>query len=88
MELRRGTFRVWLDGNDIGSIESHQTIEFPIEPGHHTLQVKEGRYASGRRAFDAAEAEIVNFQCNGARIWPIYLASFVVPSLALTLKRE
>ena len=39
MELRRGTFHVLLDGNDVGSIDRHQTIEVPIEPGHHTLQV-------------------------------------------------
>jgi hypothetical protein len=74
MELRRGTFQVLLDGNDIGSIESHQTIDEPIEPGHHTLQVKTGRYTSGRHSFDAADGQIVNFRCSGARIWPVYLA--------------
>jgi hypothetical protein len=88
MELRRNTFRVLLDGNDVGSIDSHQTIEVPIEPGHHTLQVKTGRYTSGPRPFDAADGEIVNFRCNGARTWPLYLASIVKPDLALTLKRE
>jgi hypothetical protein len=88
MELRRGTFRVLLDDNDVGSIDSHQTIEVPIEPGHHTLQVKAGRYTSGRSPFDAADGEIVNFRCSGARIWPIYLASIVKPDLALTLKHE
>jgi hypothetical protein len=86
MELRRGTFRVLLDGNDVGSIDSHQTIEVPIEPGHHTLQVKTGRYTSGRHPFDAADGDIVNFRCSGARIWPIYLASIIKPDLALTLK--
>jgi hypothetical protein len=88
MELRRGTFHVLLDGNDVGSIDRHQTIEVPVEPGHHTLQVKADRYTSGRRLFDAADGEIVNFRCNGARIWPIYVASIVKPDLALTLKPE
>jgi hypothetical protein len=88
IELRRGTFRVLLDGNDVGSIESHQTIEVPIEPGHHTLQVSAGRYTSQRRPFDTADGEIVNFRCYGGRIWPIYLASIVKPDLALTLKRQ
>jgi len=88
MELRRGPFRVLLDGNDVGSIDRHQTIEVPIELGHHTLQVKAGRYTSGQRLFDAADGEIVNFRCNGARIWPIYVASIVKPDLALTLKHE
>jgi hypothetical protein len=88
MELRRGTFRILLDGNDVGSIDSHQTIEVPIEPGHHTLQVKTGRYTSGLHSFDAADAETINFRCSGARIWPIYLASLVKPDLALTLRHE
>jgi hypothetical protein len=88
IELRRGTFRVLLDGNDIGSIDMHQTIEVPIEPGHHTLQVKTGRYTSGRHSFDAVDGETVSFRCNGALIWPVYLASLVVPSLALKLQPE
>jgi hypothetical protein len=88
MELRRGTFRVVLDGNDIQSIERHQTIEVPIEPGHHTLQVKAGRYASGRHAFDATDGETVSFRCSGSRVWPLYVASIVKPDLALTLKHE
>jgi len=88
MELRRGTFHVLLDDDDIGSIDTHQTTEYPIEPGHHTLQVKAGRYTSRTRTFDAADGEIVNFRCNGAQIWPLYLVSIVKPDQALTLKRQ
>jgi hypothetical protein len=88
MELRRGPFRVVLDGNDVGSIESHQTIEVPIEAGRHTLQVKAGRYTSPPRPFDTADGEIVNFRCYGGRIWPVYLASIVKPDLALMLKQQ
>ena len=88
MELRRETFHVLLDGNDVGSIDSHQTIEVPVEPGHHALQVKTGRYTSPRRPFDAADGDVVNFRCSGARTWPLYVASIVKPDLALTLKHE
>jgi hypothetical protein len=88
MELRRGPFRVLLDGGDVGEIDMHDTVEVPIEAGHHTLQVKAGRDTSGRRSFDAADGETVSFRCSGARIWPVYLASLVKPDLALTLKQE
>lgn len=87
MELRRATFDVLVDGNSVGSIESRQKIDVPIEPGHHTLQVKEGRYTSRPWPFDTADGEIVNFRCWGGRIWPLYLASIVKPDMALTLKR-
>lgn len=88
LELRRGTFHVLLDGNDVGTMEWKQTIEIPIEPGHHTLQVRAGRYTSRERFFDAANEQIVNFRCNGTRIWPLYVASIAKPDLALALRRE
>jgi len=40
IELRRGTFHVLVDTNDVASIEWKEAIEVPIEPGHHTLQIK------------------------------------------------
>jgi len=64
------------------------TFETPIEPGRHTLQVRNGRNSSRPRTFDAAEGEIVAFRCTGKSFLPIFLASFVVPSLALSLHRE
>ena len=88
VELRRGTFQALLDGNDNGSIEWHQTIEVQIEPGHHTLQVRAGRYSSQHHTFDAADGEMVTFRLHGAMLWPRYVASIVKPDLAISLKRE
>jgi hypothetical protein len=88
MELHRGTFDVVVDGNGAGSIDMHGTIELPIEPGRHTLRVREGRYSSRDVIFDVTDGEVATFRCNGARIWPIWLATLVVPSRALTLHRK
>lgn len=88
IELHRGTFDVLVDGKRIGSIELHDTIEAPVEAGPHTLQIRKGRYSSREISFEMSEGQAVSFRCNGARIWPIWLMSFVVPSLALTLSRE
>ena len=88
VELRRGTFTILVDGEDAGSIELHDTIETPVEPGHHTLQIRKGRYSSRDLAFDVADGEVANFQCHGAMVWPRYVASIVVPSLAISLTRE
>ena len=35
VEVRRGTFDGVVDGESIGSLEMNDTIEIPIEPGHH-----------------------------------------------------
>ena len=87
-EVRRGTYDVVLDGDRVGSVEMNDTIEIPVEPGRHTLQVRDGRKSSGIKTFDAAEGEIVAFRCTGKRFLPLFLASFAVPSLALTLVRK
>ena len=87
-EVRRGTYDVVVDGERVGSVEMNHTIETPVEPGWHTLQIRNGRNSSRTQTFDAAEGEIVAFRCTGKRFLPLFLASFVVPSLALKLIRE
>jgi hypothetical protein len=87
-EVRRGTYEVVLDRQRVGSVKMNDTFESPIEPGRHTLQVRSGRNSSRTRTFDAADGEIVAFRCTGKSILPIFLLSFAVPSLALSLHRE
>ena len=72
----------------VGSIESHDSMQFPVEPGHHTLLIQAGRYSSRDYLFDVADSEVVNFRCHGAMIWPRYVASIVKPDLAISLKQE
>jgi hypothetical protein len=88
IELRRGPFEIALDGGSAGSIEWHQTVELPLEAGPHTLQIQAGRYTSRAETFDVAEGESVSFRCHGAMVWPRYLASMIVPTLAISLKRD
>lgn len=87
-EVRRGPYDVVLDGEQVGSVEMNDSFETPVEAGRHTLQVRSGRKSSRTTTFDAAEGEVVAFRCTGKRFLPIFLASFVVPSLALALVRE
>jgi hypothetical protein len=87
-EVRRGSYDVVVDGERVGSVEMNDTIEWPVAPGRHTLQVRNGRNSSRTKTFDAADGETVAFRCTGKRFLPFFLASFVVPSLALVLKRR
>jgi hypothetical protein len=88
VEVRRGTYDVVLDGERVGSLELNTTFETPLDPGRHTLQVRNGRNSSRTKTFDATDDEIVAFRCSGKSILPIFLLSFVVPSLAISLHRE
>jgi len=87
IELRRGQFQVSVDGKIVGSVKYGDTLETPVEPGHHTLQLRAGRYSSRDRTFDASDSEIVSFRCHGAMVWPRYVASLVRPDLAISLRR-
>jgi hypothetical protein len=88
VEVRRGPYDVVVDGQRAGSVEMNDTIEIPVEPGHHALQIRSGRNSSHTRTFEVAENQTVAFRCTGKSFLPIFLASFVVPSLALQLRRE
>jgi len=88
VEVRRGTYDVLVDGKPAGSVELNQTVDIPVQPGRHTLQVRSGRNSSRTRTFDAAEGETVAYRCSGKAILPVFLLSFAVPSLALSLHRE
>jgi hypothetical protein len=49
VQLRRGTFDIELDGQSVGTLTLDQSTEVPIETGHHTLRMTEGRYSSKER---------------------------------------
>jgi hypothetical protein len=87
-ELRRGPFEILVDGKPVGSISNHETVETAVEPGRHNLVLRRGRYSSHTRAFEAADGETLDFRCNGARIWPTYVASIIKPDLAISLRPE
>lgn len=87
-EVRRGMYDVLLDSARVGSVEMNETFEMQIEPGHHTVQVRSGRNSSRTQSFDAADGDVVAYRCTGKSILPVFLASFFVPSLALSLVRE
>jgi hypothetical protein len=38
IELRRGVFDISVDGNSVGSVDRHDTVETQVEPGRHTVQ--------------------------------------------------
>lgn len=86
-EVRRNPYEILVDGQRVGSVKMNETIGIPIEPGRHTLQVRDGRKSSNTETFDAGEGETVAYRCTGKRFVLLFLASFVIPSLALVLKR-
>jgi hypothetical protein len=70
------------------TLDMNDTLEIPVEPGRHTLQVRGGRNVSRTQSFEVPDSETVAFRCTDKSLLPILLASFVVPGLALQIRRE
>jgi hypothetical protein len=87
-EVRRDPYDVLVDGKPTGTVGMNDTTVIPVEPGRHTVQVRDGRKSSSAEAFDAGEGETITFRCTGKRFLPIFLASFIFPKLALKLVRD
>jgi len=88
VEVRRGAYDIVVDGQGVGSLAMNDTIDLSVEPGRHTLKISSGRKSSRTQTFVIAEGQTIAFRCTGKSPLPIFLASFVVPSLALQLRRE
>ena len=86
-EVRRGTYDVLLDGQRVGSVDMNETFTTLVEPGTHSLQLRSGRNSSRVRSIDVTDGETIAFRCTGKSILPIFLLSFVVPGLALSLRQ-
>ncbi|WP_420120522.1 hypothetical protein [Nakamurella sp.] len=87
-EVRRHPYDVLVDGTVAGVVTMNETIDLAVAPGRHTVQVRSGRNSSGVQAFEIADGGVVRFRCGGKSILPKFLLSFVIPSWALTLRRE
>jgi hypothetical protein len=87
VELRRGVFEISVDGKDVSAIKHGETIEIPLEPGHHTLRIRAGRYSSRADSFGLADNDAIDFLCSGAIFWPRWVLSLFKPDLGVLLKR-
>jgi hypothetical protein len=87
VEVRRDPYDIILDGQLEGSVKMNDTIEIPIQPGSHTLQLRSGRNSSRPQTFEVSEGQTIAFRATGKNLLPIFLLSFFVPSLAITLRR-
>jgi hypothetical protein len=88
IELRRAEFDIVVDDSVVGTIDHGDTAEIGVAPGQHTLRLRKGRYHSPARSFSVTDGDSISFRCHGANLWPIWAASYVVPSLAISLRYE
>ena len=84
---RNREWQVEIDGDVVGSIARQKSVEFPVDPGHHTLRLSSHRHSSPQRSFEAAAGQVVRFRCRAATLWPRYVAALIKPDLWISLKQ-
>jgi ABC-2 type transport system ATP-binding protein len=68
-----------LDGTVVDALRNGETIDLPVEPGHHGLRVRSGRYlASPERSFEAGDGRIVGFSCRSRPQHPFIVQRSIV----------
>ena len=87
VEVRRDPYDILVDDSPSGSVAMNDTISIPIPPGTHTLRLRSGKHSSRLQTFQVKEGQTVAYRATGKNLLPIFLASFFIPSLALTLVR-
>jgi hypothetical protein len=89
IDNRAGEWQVIVDGTVAGSIAPEETVEVPVEPGHHTLRLKKSnRFLSPERSFTATDGTNSRFHCRCAMVWPVFLAALVKPELWISLRQD
>ena len=79
-EVRRRPYDIVLDGERVGSVDMNAAFEMPVDPGRHSVQVRDGRNSSRVKTFDAADGETIGFRATGKSLLPVFLLSFRCPA--------
>jgi hypothetical protein len=67
VEVRRGTYDVEVDGHRVASVDMNDTIETPVAPGHHTLQIATDGTRAERRPSMRPKTKLLPFDAPVSR---------------------
>lgn len=86
---RRRTWQIVLDGEAVGEIRMNDTVELPVEPGEHRLQLTSTKQRrSPERSFDAKDGAAVSFICHPQALWPLALIALAKPGHWIVLRQR
>jgi hypothetical protein len=84
----RRPFEITLDGTIVAAVRNQETVELPVDAGHHTLRLTEGHRVSPNRSFDATDGDTIAYTCHGSWFILTFLASFLKPDAGISLTRH
>ncbi|HEV3267691.1 MAG TPA: ABC transporter ATP-binding protein [Acidimicrobiales bacterium] len=86
---RARKWQVVIDGTLVGSIPNQRTVEFPVEPGEHRVQVKSTKYLySPEVTFEASAGTVTPFVCHPRSLSPFIATRWLVWLLISLVQHE
>jgi ABC-2 type transport system ATP-binding protein len=83
------SWHVLIDGNVVSSLSSGQTIELPLDAGHHGLSVKSMRFLrSSEQSFDVAEERVIGYSCRPRARSPMFIQRSIILLLLSLAKHD
>jgi hypothetical protein len=76
-------FRILVDGEEVGRLESGRSAEFRLGPGHHVIQMAVGRARSERIDIVGDQEDVFRLRCGGVSFQRLVRLAFRDP-----LRRE
>jgi len=78
---RRRNFTVWIDGKPAGGVAAGCSVDFPVEPGVHTVQCKINWCGSRERTVTASDAAPVFLSARSGMKYYVFLYILILIAL-------
>jgi ABC-2 type transport system ATP-binding protein len=80
---------VVIDGIVVGSIPNNETVELPVEPGHHAVQVTSMRFLrSPKESLEVADGQVIGLSCRRRPRHPFIVQRSVILLVVSLFKHD
>ena len=78
-----------IDGIVVGSIPNNETVELPVEPGHHAVQVTSMRFLrSPKESLEVADGQVIGLSCRRRPRHPFIVQRSVILLVVSLFKHD
>jgi ABC-2 type transport system ATP-binding protein len=82
-------WQVVIDGNVVASIPNNETVDLPVEAGHHVVQVTSMRFlCSPKESLDVAEGQVIELLCRRRPRHPFIVQRSIILLAASLFKHD
>jgi ABC-2 type transport system ATP-binding protein len=82
-------WQVVIDGSVVGSIPNNETVDLPVEAGHHAVQVTSMRFLrSPKESLEVAEGQVIRLSCRRRPRHPLIVQRSIILLVVSLFKHD